>query len=279
MVSPWLLLTACFCGSSILDSSLPQQMLRLMGPGPKLNLGVAMEFAWCLHYIICSQVNNAVLLTHGALPTLALLLVDLAGAVQRTDDVGLELLACPVVRCLSNLLTEVPAEAMGQQMELRDERLVAALFIFLQFFLQKQPALLPEGLWLLNNLTANSPTFCTSLLSLNLIEPLLQLLPLSNVVCMLVLTVLCNVVEKGPAYCQRLWPGPLLSCLLNTLALSDTDVVGQSLELLQLLFLYQPEAAHAFLQQSGLQALEKHQEETQLHDRIHALRQTTAILG
>lgn len=40
-----------------------------------------------------------------------------------------------------------------------------------------------------------------------------------------------------------------------------------------------PQAAHAFLQQSGLQALEKHQEETQLHDRIHALRQTTAILG
>lgn len=59
--------------------------------------------------------------------------------------------------------------------------------------------------------------------------------------CLQVLTVLCNVVEKGPAYCQRLWPGPLLSCLLNTLALSDTEVVGQSLELLQLLFLHQPE--------------------------------------
>lgn len=59
--------------------------------------------------------------------------------------------------------------------------------------------------------------------------------------CLQVLTVLCNVVEKGPAYCQRLWPGPLLSCLLNTLVLSDTEVVGQSLELLQLLFLYQPE--------------------------------------
>lgn len=59
--------------------------------------------------------------------------------------------------------------------------------------------------------------------------------------CLQVLTVLCNVVEKGPAYCRRLWPGPLLSCLLNTLALSDTEVVGQSLELLQLLFLHQPE--------------------------------------
>ncbi|XP_041500605.1 transmembrane and coiled-coil domain-containing protein 6 [Microtus oregoni] len=262
---------------SLLDSSLPQHMLRLMHPGPKLNLGVAVEFAWCLHYIICSQVNNAMLLTHGALPTLAMLLLDLAGAVQRMDDVGLELLACPVLRCLSNLLTEVPVEAM-EQMELRDERVVAALFILLQFFFQKQPSLLPEGLWLLNNLTANSPTVCTSLLSLDLIEPLLQLLPLSNVISVLVLTVLCNVVEKGPAYCQRLWPGPLLSCLLNTLVLSDTEVVGQSLELLQLLFLYQPEAAQAFLQQSGLQALERHREEAQLQDRILALQQT-AIHG
>ncbi|XP_029420530.1 transmembrane and coiled-coil domain-containing protein 6 isoform X6 [Nannospalax galili] len=182
---------------------------------------------------IIPQVNNAVLITHGALATLVLLLLDLAGTVQRVDDAGLEL-----------------------------------------FFLQKQPSLLPEGLWLLNNLTANSPTFCTSLLSLDLLEPLLQLLPLSNVVCILVLTVLCNVAEKGPAYCQRLWPGPLLSCVLNTLTLSDTEVVGQSLELLQLLFLYQPEAIQDFLQQSGLQALEQHQEEAQLRDRIRALQQT-----
>lgn len=58
--------------------------------------------------------------------------------------------------------------------------------------------------------------------------------------CLQVLTVLCNVAEKGPAYCQHLWPGLLLPTLLDTLALSDTEVVGQSLELLQLLFLYQP---------------------------------------
>ncbi|XP_073932945.1 transmembrane and coiled-coil domain-containing protein 6 isoform X3 [Castor canadensis] len=224
-----------------------------------------------LHHL---QVNNALLITHGALSTLGLLLLDLAGAVQRTEDAGLELLICPVIRCLSNLLTDVPVEAVGGQMELIDERVMAALFILLQFFLQKQPSLLPEGLWLLNNLTANSPTFCTSLLSLDLIEPLLQLVPLSNVVSVLVLTVLCNVAEKGPAYCQHLWPGPLLPCLLNTLALSDTEVVGQSLELLQLLFLYQPEAAQDFLQQSGLQALERHQEEAQLQDRVHALWQT-----
>lgn len=65
--------------------------------------------------------------------------------------------------------------------------------------------------------------------------------PLWGHICLQVLTVLCNVAEKGPAYCQHLWPGPLLPSLLETLAFSDTEVVGQSLELLQLLFLYRPE--------------------------------------
>ncbi|XP_027402052.1 transmembrane and coiled-coil domain-containing protein 6 isoform X1 [Bos indicus x Bos taurus] len=262
----------------VLGSTLPQHILQLLQPGPKLNLGVAVEFAWCLHYIICSQVNNALLITQGALTTLGLLLLDLAAAVQRTEDAGLELvcgqLVCPVVRCLSNLLTEAAAETVGGPMQLRDERVLAALFILLQFFLHKQPSLLPEGLWLLNNLTANSPSFCTSLISLDLIEPLLHLLSVSNVVSVLVLTVLCNVAEKGPAYCQHLWPGLLLPTLLDTLALSDTEVVGQSLELLQLLFLYQPGAAQAFLQQSGLQALQRHEEVAQLQDRVHALQQT-----
>ncbi|KAM9730574.1 transmembrane and coiled-coil domain-containing protein 6 isoform 2-T2 [Dama dama] len=260
--------------SSVLGSTLPQHILQLLQPGPKLNLGVAVEFAWCLHYIICSQVNNALLITQGALTTLGLLLLDLAAAVQRTKNAGLELLVCPVVRCLSNLLTEAAAETVGGPVHLRDERVVAALFILLQFFLQEQPSLLPEGLWLLNNLTANSPSFCTSLISLDLIEPLLHLLSVSNVVSVLVLTVLCNVAEKGPAYCQHLWPGLLLPTLLDTLALSDTEVVGQSLELLQLLFIYQPGAAQAFLQQSGLQALQRHEEVAQLHDRVHALQQT-----
>ncbi|XP_017507640.3 transmembrane and coiled-coil domain-containing protein 6 isoform X4 [Manis javanica] len=272
--APDMIIPTSFAGSSVLGSPLPQHMLRLLQPGPKLTLGVAVEFAWCLHYIICSQVNNTLLITHGALSTLGLLLLDVAGAVQRTEDAGLELVACPVLRCLSNLLTEAAAEAVEEQMQLGDERVMAALFILLQFFLQKQPSLLPEGLWLLNNLTANSPGFCTSLLSLDLIEPLLQLLPVSNVVSALVLTVLCNVAEKGPAYCQHLWPGPLLPSLLGMLALSDTEVVGQSLELLQLLFLYRPEAARAFLQESGLQALGRHEAAAQLQDRVHALQQT-----
>nr|XP_044636551.1 transmembrane and coiled-coil domain-containing protein 6 isoform X5 [Equus asinus] len=222
----------CFCWQLCPRLHSPTTHAATVATWPKAELwgccGVCLVPS--LHHL---QVNNALLITHGALSTLGLLLLDLAGAVQRTEDAGLEL-----------------------------------------FFLQKQPSLLPEGLWLLNNLTANSPSFCTSLLSLDLIEPLLQLLPVSNVVSVLVLTVLCNVAEKGPAYCQHLWPGPLLCSLLGTLAFSDTEVVGQSLELLQLLFLYRPEAAQAFLQQSGLQALERHEKEAQLQDRVHALQQT-----
>lgn len=41
--------------------------------------------------LLSSQVNNALLIRHGALSTLGLLLLDLAGAVQRTDNTGLEL--------------------------------------------------------------------------------------------------------------------------------------------------------------------------------------------
>lgn len=35
-----------------------------------------------------------------------------------------------------------------------------------------------------------------------------------------------------------------------------------------------PQAVEAFVQHSGLQVLEKHQEEAQLQDRVHALQKT-----
>lgn len=139
-----------------------------------------------------SQINNALLVTHGAVSTLGLLLLYLAGTVQSSENAGLELvgeetgqdlatflptvplpvggvpsslhltpnlflqLVCPVLRCLSNLLTEEAVEAGGEQVQLRDERVVVSVFILLQFLLQKHPSLLPEGLWLLNNLTGKS---------------------------------------------------------------------------------------------------------------------------
>ncbi|NXK00099.1 TMCO6 protein, partial [Corythaixoides concolor] len=251
----------------VLDSVLPQHMLRLLCSGLKAGIGAAVEFAWCLHYIVCSHAADGALLSLRALPALTSLLLDLASQIPQDAPEGLELLVCPVLRCLGNLLAEETACAA----QVQDERLLLALFLILQRFLQQHPFLIQECLWLLNNLTADEPFFCSALLSLDLLPALLQLLPCSQTAAVLVLTVLCNVAEKGPAYCQQLHRQPALPLLLPTLALPDPEAVGQCLELLHLLFLHCPEAAADFVRQGGHRALEQHQSSPQLQERARAL--------
>ncbi|XP_067160816.1 transmembrane and coiled-coil domain-containing protein 6 isoform X2 [Apteryx mantelli] len=166
----------------VLDSSLPQHMLRLVCSGLKSGTGAAVEFAWCLHYIICSHTANAILLSLGAMPALASLLLDLASEISQSTSEGLELLVCPVLRCLSNLLAE---ETVGCEVQIQDERLLVALFIILQCFFQEHPFIVQECLWLLNNLTADEPFFCSAVLTLDLLPALLQLLPCSQTVSVL----------------------------------------------------------------------------------------------
>ncbi|XP_038626930.1 transmembrane and coiled-coil domain-containing protein 6 isoform X2 [Tachyglossus aculeatus] len=137
----------------VLASPLLQPMLRLLRPTPERGAGVAVEFAWCLHYIVCSQVDNPLLISQGALSTLAELLLGLAGAVSEAADTGLELLACPVLRSLGNLLAEESALAAPGWEQLRDERILVAVFVLVKAFLRCQSGLVPECLWLLNNLT------------------------------------------------------------------------------------------------------------------------------
>ncbi|NXX13932.1 TMCO6 protein, partial [Podargus strigoides] len=253
----------------VLDSVLPQHMIQLVCSGLKARTGAAVEFAWCLHYIICSHTANEALLSLGALPALTSLLLDLASEIPHNAPEGLELLICPVLRCLGNLL----AEETSCEGQVRDERLLIALFLILQRFLQQHPFLVQECLWLLNNLTGESdePFFCSALLSLDLLPALLQLLPCSQMASVLVLTVLCNVAEKGPAYCQQLHRQHALALLLPALALPDPEVVGQCLELLHLLFLHWPEAATDFIRQGGHQALAQHQSTQELQERARAL--------
>ncbi|NXW96618.1 TMCO6 protein, partial [Larus smithsonianus] len=166
----------------VLDSVLPQHMLRLVCSGLKAGTGAAVEFAWCLHYIVCSHTANAVLLSLGALPALTSLLLDMASEIPQDAPEGLELLVCPVLRCLSNLL----AEETGCEGQIQDERLLIALFLILQTFFQQHPFIVQECLWLLNNLTADEPFFCSALLSLDLLPALLQLLPCSQMAGVLV---------------------------------------------------------------------------------------------
>ncbi|XP_032559149.1 transmembrane and coiled-coil domain-containing protein 6 isoform X2 [Chiroxiphia lanceolata] len=214
----------------VLDSVLPQHMLRLVCFSLKAGLGAAVEFAWCLHYIICRHKSNTVLLALGAVPALRSLLLHLASEIPQDAPEGLEL-------C----------------------------------FLQQHPFLVQECLWLLNNLTADSPFLCSALLSLDLLPALLQLLQCSQMASVLVLTVLCNIAEKGPFQCQRLLQQPVLPLLLPILTLPDPEILGQCLELLHLLFLHCPQAAADFTRQGGHQALEQHQNTPELQERAQAL--------
>ncbi|NWS74948.1 TMCO6 protein, partial [Crotophaga sulcirostris] len=248
----------------VVGSALPQHMLRLVCCGLKSGMGAAVEFAWSLHYIVCSHTANAALLALGALPALTSLLLDLASEIQDAPE-GLELLVCPVLRCLGNLL----AEETGCEAQVRDERLLTALFLIMEHFLQEHPFIVQEGLWLLNNLTADEPFFCSALLSLDLLPALLQLLQCSQMVTVLALTVLCNIAVRGLAHCQQLQPA--LPSLLPILALPDPEAVGQSLELLHLLFLHCPEAAADFVRQGGPWALERHRSTPELQERAQAL--------
>ncbi|XP_064376810.1 transmembrane and coiled-coil domain-containing protein 6 isoform X2 [Dromaius novaehollandiae] len=128
-----------------------------------------------------------------------------------------------------------------------------------------------EFAWCLHYIVSDEPFFCSAVLTLDLLPALLQLLPCSQTVSVLVLTVLCNIAEKGPAYCQELHRQAVIPPLLGTLMLTDSEVVGQCLELLHLLFLHWPEAAVDFVSQGGHRALEQHQSTPELQERVRAL--------
>nr|XP_020655012.1 transmembrane and coiled-coil domain-containing protein 6 isoform X2 [Pogona vitticeps] len=261
----------------ILDSTLPQDMLHLVCSNIEEGIGAAVECAWGLHYIICSQVNNSLLISQRIVPSLVQLLVELASMLSTTSTEGLELLLCPVVRCVANLLAE--DGAVVGQLVADEECLLRVLFVFIQYFFVKHLFIVQECLWLINNLTADSTTSCCALLNLDLFPPLLQLLSSHHMVNLLVLTVLCNTAAKGAVYCQTLYKKAVLLPLIGILALSDTEVVGQILELLHLLFLHCPEAAIDFVAQAGPQALQQHLNNLQLQERVKALIQTVSELG
>ncbi|XP_062986188.1 transmembrane and coiled-coil domain-containing protein 6 [Elgaria multicarinata webbii] len=259
----------------VLDSTLPRDMLHLVCSNLEKGMGAAVEFAWGLHYIICSRVNNSLLISQRTMPSLTQLLLELASMISTSSIECLELLICPVVRCVGNLLAE---EADDGELLVKEEHLLWAMFVFIQHFLPKHLFVVQECLWLINNLTANSTISCCALLNLDLFPSLLKLLCSHQMVNLLALTVLCNVAAKGTACCQTLYQKAVLPSLISTLALPDAQVVGQGLELLHLLFLHWPEAATDFVDQSGLQALEQHQDNLQLQERVKALIQTASQL-
>nr|DBA30701.1 TPA: hypothetical protein GDO54_006655 [Pyxicephalus adspersus] len=182
---------------TVLEAGLTQDILKLLLSDFGESFGMMIEFAWCLHYIISSQVNNVVLISQGTVPKLVHMLTKLTTSPYLGVS-GSELLICPLVRCLGNLLTEV--DGANKRAIQEDGRVIVALFFFIQKFQQEHLFVIQECLWTLNNMTAKDPIICSAVLHFKLIPVFLQLLGHSRDIVLLVslslLTVFLNHLHK-----------------------------------------------------------------------------------
>ncbi|XP_044136973.1 LOW QUALITY PROTEIN: transmembrane and coiled-coil domain-containing protein 6 [Bufo gargarizans] len=252
----------------VLQSGLIQDILRLLNCNSEDGIGMMIEFAWCLHYIVSSQVNNILLIAQGVLSRVMDLLIKLADLVTKTSIPGIELLICPIVRCLGNLLVEV--DSSGNKVHIQDGRVLVALFVLMQEFQNKYAFMVKECLWTLNNLTADDPVVCNAVLHLNLAPLLLQFLGHSKDIIVLALSVLCNIAEFGHAYCQRLQEKGVLSSLTHLLGSEDVMVTIRCLDLMNMLLRYCPEADDIIVH-SLVQIPEIHKDHPEIQQRMEAI--------
>ncbi|XP_061643130.1 transmembrane and coiled-coil domain-containing protein 6 isoform X2 [Phyllopteryx taeniolatus] len=239
----------------VLASSLPSNLLAVLTPNQNFSLGPAIECAWCLHYLTCSGEDLQALLACGALLQCSMLLVSLGDTVvQGNKEEGLELLICPLLRCVGNLLSCYTPDEVSAC--LSDEGLVAALCALLQAYVQSRPALARESAWVLNNLTARSSLFCSALMSLNLVPSLIHLLPFCQGINTMILRVLANVAHKKREFCIQLAELGLLSSLSATLKMAAQEVVILSLDILFMLLASDSQVVEDFVKQGGNSLLE-----------------------
>nr|XP_023685173.1 transmembrane and coiled-coil domain-containing protein 6 isoform X1 [Paramormyrops kingsleyae]XP_023685174.1 transmembrane and coiled-coil domain-containing protein 6 isoform X1 [Paramormyrops kingsleyae] len=239
----------------VMSSGLTLHLLAALQPQPEYGMGAAIEYAWCLHYLACCDKASEALISQGAVSQCSSLLITLGGAVATGNtEEGIELLIWPLLRCVGNLLAGSALECCASQ--LTDSRLLAALCILAQTFLQPHPGLARESLWVLNNLTADSSVFSSAVLYLSLVPSLIQLLPFSKGINTMVLQVLANVAYQGTEYCVQLTHSGLLPALCATLKMADPAVVTLSLEVLCMLLASSSQAAEEFVKLGGSAALE-----------------------
>ncbi|KAK2838649.1 hypothetical protein Q7C36_013463 [Tachysurus vachellii] len=255
----------------VMSSGFVPYLISLLTPDPEFGMGAAIECAWCLHYIVSRTNDASTLITEGLLSQCSNLLITLGGAVAEvsTND-GMELLIWPLLRCLGNMLASGVCEAAGCTVGIEDVRLLAALCVFSQTYLTSHCALSRESLWVLNNLTAGSPMFCSAVLFLKMVPSLLQLLPFANGINTMVLRILGNIAHNGPGYCIQLMQAGLLSVLCATLKMADPDIVTLSLEVLHLLIANSPQVAEEFIRLDGIPLLEAIQYNNEDEQRLRA---------
>ncbi|KAG9346704.1 hypothetical protein JZ751_007018 [Albula glossodonta] len=254
---------------TVLASGITAHLLATLQPDPQHSMGSAIECAWSLHYLVCSNVGDETLLQQGTVSRCSSLLITLAGAVATGNtEEGVELLVWPLLRSVGNLLCGSRLESL--QPQLRDSRLLPALCVLAHAFLQPYPGLARESLWVLNNLTADSSVICSAVLFMNLVPGLIQLLPFSKGINCMVLQVLGNIAHQGTEYCSQLTQAGLLTALCTTLKMDDPHVVTLSLEVLIMILSSNSKMVEDFKKINGLCLLEAIQYNSQGEMRLRA---------
>lgn len=251
---------------AVVDSGIISDLISALNPHCDFGFGPAIECAWCLHYLVSSNLDNKVLVTQGALSQCSAVLITLGGTVAKGNlEDGLELLIWPLLRCLGNLLVSEGCDVMPE-----DTRLLAALCVFSQAYLQPHMGLSRESLWVLNNLTASSSGFCSGLVLLNLVPILINLLSFSKGINLMVLRVLGNIAHNGPECCVQLTQAGVLSGLCATLKMAEPEVVTLSLEVLHMLVSSSPQVIEEFTRLNGVPLLEAIQYNSEAEQRVRA---------
>ncbi|XP_051505241.1 transmembrane and coiled-coil domain-containing protein 6 isoform X2 [Myxocyprinus asiaticus] len=251
---------------AVMASGIIPHLISALTPDAEFGFGPAFECAWCLHYLVSSNVDNSMLLSEGALSQCTAVLIKLGGAVAQGNLLdGMELLIWPLLRCLGNLLVSGGCDVMPE-----DTRLLAALCVFSQAYLHPHPALCRESLWTLNNLTAGSSVFCSGLLLLKLVPVLIQLLSFSKGINSMVLRVVGNIAHHGTHYCVGLTEAGLLTALCATLKMAEPEVVTLSLEVLYMLLYSSPQVHEEFTRMNGVPLLEAIQYNSEVEQRVRA---------
>ncbi|XP_024139860.1 transmembrane and coiled-coil domain-containing protein 6 isoform X2 [Oryzias melastigma] len=236
--------------SIVMASSLPSHLLSFLTPDSEFGLGAAIECAWCLHYLVSSSEDHRNLLARGALLHCSSQLVTLSVAVtQRKQQDKTELLVCPLLRCVGNLLYFCPVQDLSKHVAII--QLVGALCVLLNTYQHSSPSLARETAWVLNNLTAHSTKCCSAVLTLNLVSSLIQLLPVSQGINTMVLRIFANIAHKSKELCIWLTQLGLLAALCSTLKMADQEMVTLSLDVLYMMQLSSPQVKHQVLREGG----------------------------
>nr|XP_032811531.1 transmembrane and coiled-coil domain-containing protein 6 [Petromyzon marinus]XP_032811532.1 transmembrane and coiled-coil domain-containing protein 6 [Petromyzon marinus] len=235
--------------------------LLVLPPGARDIPPSAVEAAWCLHYLACSGASD--LVEEPLIREVVGVLVELGGWLLSSPiPEYAELLVVPLVRCVGNAVCGGLGE--GSRRAVRDAGLLPALLLFAERFLTKRPFVSRECLWLVGNLTAGEPAWCSVLLRLGAHVRLAALLRRGQGVGLMAARVLCTVAVRAGPSCSLLGGCPELLSAAASVALGAEATPGEpdpelrvtALQLLQPLLANSPEARAWFENEGGPAQLE-----------------------